>query len=105
MTDTTMLPEKLQAIDRALLTPLVRQLFRSEAVEVLDWHLTPIQFGIINPLTFGIFRISGTANDNHAILSWTMVLKILQPAVMLPLEVWQPQNSLFSMNRELSAYR
>src|SRR5438046_4142690 len=35
---------QLPVIDRATLTPLVRQARRSEAVEIVDWHTTPINF-------------------------------------------------------------
>jgi hypothetical protein len=103
-TDTTRLPEKLQAIDGKVLTPLVRKLFGSDAVEVLNWQIYPIQFGIINPITVGIFRFKGTAQHHNTPMPWSMVLKILQSPEMFPEEVRLGQNSLFNMQRELSVY-
>src|SRR5437588_296696 len=104
MTDATMLPEQLQAIDRALLTPLVRQLFRSDAVEVLDWQIGPLNFIIITPMTLGIFRVSGTALENNITKPWSLILKIVHPAAFLPEVNWKSPSSFGYMKREALAY-
>src|SRR5215210_8024163 len=97
MTNTTMLSEQLQAIDRALLTPLVQQFFSSDAVEVLDWHIEPIKFNIVNPLTVGLYRFSGTAQQYNTVRLWSMVLKIMHPQAFVPEALWKAPDSIFYM--------
>src|SRR4051812_19192838 len=104
MTNPTLLPSQLQAIDHASLTPLARQMFRSDTVEILDWQAAPIKFGIVNPVTFGIFRVSGTAQENNTVKPWSMVLKILHQAEILPEFAWKTPDSPFYMEREPSVY-
>ncbi|MDB5079095.1 MAG: hypothetical protein JWP00_1019 [Chloroflexi bacterium] len=105
MTETSILTNSLPALDRAHLTPLVRELSGSNSLEILDWQINPIKFTIVNPITAGLFRISGTAQENTTISQWSMVLKILHPSAELPEKFWGSVNSAVYLKRELLVYR
>jgi len=69
---------QLEAINRATLTPPVRSALRSASAEVLDWQTTALPGGEGNPVSLGLYRISGTALDKGDALAWSMVLKMAQ---------------------------
>ncbi|MBW7940425.1 MAG: hypothetical protein H3C63_16935 [Candidatus Omnitrophica bacterium] len=65
---------RLYTLDRATLTPLVRQALTDAAAEVLDWQIQPLSDGGL-----GIYRFSGRAHVGNETAAWSMVLKALAP--------------------------
>jgi hypothetical protein len=105
MIENIILPRQLQALDATRLTPIVRKLFHSEAVELLDWQIVPIKFDIINLMTSGLFRVIGTAYHNNTLMPWSIVLKIVQQTPMLREEIWKAPDSILYFKRESLAYQ
>ena len=58
---------QLQSIDRATLTPLVRQALGSERAEVVDWDAEQIHR---SATAARIYRLSGTARDRDDVMPW-----------------------------------
>jgi hypothetical protein len=71
----------LQYIDRATLTPLVRQALGSQTVEVAEWRIEQIHRGVgaHSAAASTIHRIAGVARDHDAELDWCLILKSLRP--------------------------
>ena len=67
---------RLQKIDDALLTPIVRRALNRNAAEILDWQSNQLYGAGVNTQ---IFRFSGNARDRDEILPWSLILKIIQP--------------------------
>lgn len=67
--------QRLAAVDRAILTPLVRQALDREQAEVIDWAYEPIYGGV--GVGGSIYRFSGTARDGEEELPWSLILKTL----------------------------
>jgi hypothetical protein len=68
---------KLQAIDSAILTDVVRQDQRSPLFEVTEWSVRRLSDkGVTNPDGLWLFR--GDGYDKEGSRSWSVVLKILQ---------------------------
>jgi hypothetical protein len=65
--------QRLAAVDRATLTPLVRQAIDRERVEVTGWTYEPIYGGA--GVGGSIYRFSGTARDGEKELPWSLILK------------------------------
>jgi len=66
---------QLQSIDRATLTPLVRQALGSETVEVVDYHCQQILGGAGR--TEGVYRLTGSGHDQGEVVRWSLILKII----------------------------
>ena len=43
---------------------------------VVDWTVTPIGYTVFNPVSQGIFRVTGTARSGGTSLAWAAVLKV-----------------------------
>ena len=43
---------------------------------VVDWTVTPVGYTVFNPVSQGIFRVTGTARSGGTSLPWSAVLKI-----------------------------
>jgi hypothetical protein len=68
--------QRLAAVDRATLTPLVRQALGREQAEVTGWACAPIYGGA--GAGGSIYRFSGTARDRREEdLPWSLVLKAI----------------------------
>ena len=65
----------LEGIDRATLTPIVRRVLDNDAAEVLDWQCRSNHLPF-NPATGGVYRVSGTAEEQGRELDWSVVLKV-----------------------------
>lgn len=67
----------LQDIDKATLTPLVRQALRSDTVEVIDWEYRPLLGGAGDQGEGlqGLYRFAGNGHDNDETVNWSLVLK------------------------------
>lgn len=105
MIDTTTRPQQLQAVNQAQLSPLVRQLFDSDGVEVIDWQIEPIKYDQVNPFTIGLFRVRGTAQVSSAVKPWSMVLKIVHGPPEMPEAAWNAPDSFLYLQRESLTYR
>jgi hypothetical protein len=62
----------LPALDRATLTPLVRQALQSEAVEIVDWHTTPLNFQGGGSTWRSVYRVAGTGLDSGKVVTWSL---------------------------------
>lgn len=69
--------EKLKAIDRMTLTPLVRRALNNETVEVSDWNYTPIHGGF--EINAAVYRFAGSGRDRGIMVPWSLILKIVRP--------------------------
>lgn len=72
--------EPVAGLDQAALTGPVRRALGRPDAAVLDWDVQPLTYRHANPITEGLYRISGTARDRAATAPWSVVLKIVQPA-------------------------
>ena len=54
---------QFQSIDRATLTPPVRNALRSKTAELLEWTSARLPGGEGNPVSPGLHRFSGTGED------------------------------------------
>src|SRR5574341_1350202 len=66
---------QVPAIDRTILTSMVRKALRSDALEIADWCAQLLH----NELGGGgsVYLISGTACDHEEQVEWSVVLKIV----------------------------
>jgi hypothetical protein len=74
---------RLEAIDGAVLTPLVRRALRSDSIEVGDWRYEPLHMGGGRMAgVIGLVRFSGQAREQGEQVStaWSMVLKAFRGA-------------------------
>jgi hypothetical protein len=68
----------VQSIDSSTLTPIVRQALQRETLQVLDWQVKQLGGGVGNPVTAGIYRFAGSAQDGDVQVPWSAILKVLQ---------------------------
>src|SRR3954454_18613390 len=62
----------------AQLIPVVRRALGVEDVRPTDWSCEPLEVGLVNPATAGLFRVAGTARAGPAgERGWRMVLKVV----------------------------
>ena len=72
--DQLTIEQRIQAIDYATLTSIVRQIMHSNTVEVLEWSYQPIVEGS----TVGsVFRLQGTGRDHTGTRPWSVILKFV----------------------------
>ena len=62
-------------LDSTRLEPIVRRAV-ARPVTIGEWRAVPFSYQVTNPLSAGIWRISGTARDGDAVLNWSVILKI-----------------------------
>lgn len=106
----------IEGLDHAVLTgPVCRALGRPGA-EIVDWQPRPIAYRHLNPISGGLYRLTGTAQDNGETIPWSLVLKITQPLPEAVVSAGVKQLSLspaevetmldaFRWEREASTYR
>ena len=77
---------KLQTIDPAILTDIVRQDQNNPAFEITEWNVKPLSDkGIMNP--DGLWLINGLGSDGNIVRPWSVVLKKLtKPQEESPLD-------------------
>jgi hypothetical protein len=68
---------ELDAVDQAVLAPLVRRALNSEAVEVTDWSHEQLHAGI--GAGTAIYRFTGQGRDKGQTVPWSLILKVLRP--------------------------
>lgn len=66
----------LKAIDRVMLTPLVRQSIQRSEAEIVEWKMETLYGG--GSLNSEMHRFSGTARDRSEVLDWSLILKIIR---------------------------
>jgi hypothetical protein len=62
-------------LDRATLEPIVRHAV-GRPVTLGEWRVAPFSYQVVNPMSAGIYRISGTAHDAGTAVEWSVILKI-----------------------------
>lgn len=67
-----------QSIDASILTPILRKSLRRDHVQILDWQITRLGGGAGNPVSIGLSRIAGTAQDQDELVNWSVILKVIQ---------------------------
>ena len=88
---------RLETIDQATLTPLVRRALGSETVEVTDWDHQQLHAGA--GLVSSIYRFSGNGRDQGETAPWSLILK----AIRAPSEA-EDSSSVRYWKREPLAY-
>ena len=63
-------------LDRARLASVAAGALGRSVDAVVDWTVTPVGYTVFNPVSQGIFRVTGTARSDGISLPWSAVLKI-----------------------------
>jgi hypothetical protein len=63
-------------LDRARLAAVAAVALGRSVDAVVDWTVTPVGYTVFNPVSQGIFRVTGTARSDGLPLPWSAVLKI-----------------------------
>lgn len=95
---------RLQAVDAALLTPLVQQALGDTHAEVLEWQQRPLLGGFAPPEAGVLGRIlfSGSVHLHGEVIQWALVLKVL--ALPAGKEHQRPTDAFYWL-REALAYQ
>jgi len=70
--------KRLDAVDRATLTPLVRRILENENAKVMNWRYQPVEGGFGH--AYGVYRFQGEAQAEDETLDWSLILKVTGPA-------------------------
>jgi hypothetical protein len=76
--EEVIVPAQVEAIDRGTLTDPVRRMLQSSTAEVLEWQVRPLRGGFGNPVSLGLYRFAGEAQDRGCVVPWSLVLKVAQ---------------------------
>lgn len=71
--------DRLRAIDRPLLTRLVRLAWQNASLEVETWAVQALHGGF--EALAGVYRFTGTGRDDARPLTWSLILKVICPPV------------------------
>jgi hypothetical protein len=63
-------------LDRARLTSVAAAALGRSVDELGEWKVEPVGYTVFNPVSQGIFRVTGTARSGATSLPWSVVLKI-----------------------------
>lgn len=75
----TLHPEQqLAMLGAETLAPLVCQAVADERAELVDWSCCRLPVGALNPVTVGVYRLSGNARCHGRLIPWSLILKIIQ---------------------------
>jgi Phosphotransferase enzyme family len=72
------LKKRVDAVDRAILTPLVRRVLEEESAEVMSWRYRQVEGGFGH--AYGLHRFQGEARVGDETLDWSLILKSTGPA-------------------------
>jgi hypothetical protein len=69
----------LESVDDKILVPLVRQVLRNDAAEIISWNSKALSGGYASETVggYGTYLFEGTARANEETVSWSLVLKVL----------------------------
>lgn len=70
--------KRLEAVDQATLTPLVRRILENERAEVMNRRYQPVGDGFGH--AYGVYRFQGEAQAGGETLDWSLILKATGPA-------------------------
>lgn len=68
----------LQSIGLPALTEIARQAAGAAEFELLDWRVNQIGGGLGNPVSAGLYRVSGIGQDGDKRMAWSSILKVIQ---------------------------
>lgn len=68
----------LQSIGLPALTEIARQAAGAAEFELLDWRVNQIGGGLGNPVSVGLYRVSGIGQDGDKRMAWSSILKVIQ---------------------------
>lgn len=68
---------RLQSLNPAALTAIVRQALQDGTAAVLDWSYQPLDGGFSGS---AVYRIQGRAQTSHGTQPWSIILKVISPA-------------------------
>ena len=71
-------PPILDAINTATLNPLIQKSLKSDDFQIMNWQVKQLGGGAGNPVSFGLFRFSGSGQDQNEEKNWSIILKIIQ---------------------------
>ena len=101
--------ERLNAVDAAQLTPLVRQALADDSVELLDRQHSPVKGGISQEMggSYGLYRFRGSARGRGGEKrDWSLILKATAAALVGVNPAASPDISdLLYWKREVLAYQ
>lgn len=60
------------------MTGPVRRMLQSDTLEVLGWQVRPLGGGFGNPVSLGLYGITGSGQDRGEVVTWSVVLKVAQ---------------------------
>ncbi len=72
---------QLQTITRAALTAPVHRALHSDTLEVLNWQSHHFGGGFGNPVSLGLYRVTGATQDQGETVPCSLVLKMAQGGV------------------------
>ena len=68
----------LESIGLPALTEIARQAAGANELELLDWRVKQIGGGLGNPVSVGLYRVSGMGQDGDKRVAWSSILKVIQ---------------------------
>jgi hypothetical protein len=77
MNMTQSFKRRLQAVDRAILTPLVSRALQTEVCDIVEWDYQPVLGGFSQEhgQIYGIYRFRGTAQTQTGTTPWSLIIK------------------------------
>jgi hypothetical protein len=67
------------AIDSRDLAPPVSRLLGRDKIAIVSWSIAPLTYHWSAPISGGVYRIAGSAEENGHQIPWSLVLKVVQP--------------------------
>jgi hypothetical protein len=68
----------IEALSTSHLLPPLRQLFGTEAVDDVEWHVAEINRGAVNPVTMGLYHVYGRVRVGDQTRDFSLILKTIQ---------------------------
>jgi len=68
---------QLAQINPAMLTPIIQRVLDSSDAVLGDWQMSPLPHTVINPVSGGLHRVSGSAHVGAETQPWSVILKIM----------------------------
>lgn len=63
--------------DEVLAIPVGRRL-SSSTIQIRAWSVQALGIGVGNPVSLGVYRVTGTAEDERGVRPWSLILKVAQ---------------------------